>query len=82
MFKFQAQDSDLEYFFFQICRFEKRISLSENKPPLTRGTGSFDVNGPLPITVNNSISTRIIKMFLVLGMYNFDLLINTEFREF
>ena len=30
-FKFQAQDSFLEYFF---GRFEKRISLSEKKPPL------------------------------------------------
>ena len=28
------QDSDLEWFFFEIWRFEKRISLSEKKPPL------------------------------------------------
>ena len=30
-FKFQAQDSDLEYLFW---RFEKRIALSEKKLPL------------------------------------------------
>ena len=34
-FKFQAQDSFLEYFFGQIGRFEKRISLYEKKAPLT-----------------------------------------------
>ena len=28
-FKFKVQDSDLEYFFLEIWRFEKRISLSE-----------------------------------------------------
>ena len=33
-FKFQVQDSDLEYFILEIWRFEKRISLSEKKPPL------------------------------------------------
>ena len=31
-FKFQVQDSFLEY--LEILRFEKRIALSENKPPL------------------------------------------------
>ena len=31
LFKFQAQDSDLEYFFW---RFEKRITLTEKKTPL------------------------------------------------
>ena len=31
-FKFQVQDSDLEYFF---RRFEKHSGLSEKKPPLT-----------------------------------------------
>ena len=30
-FKFQVQDSDLEYF---LGRFEKHIALSEKKPPL------------------------------------------------
>ena len=35
-FKFQAQDSFLEYFFFEIWRSEKRIALSEKKPPLSR----------------------------------------------
>ena len=35
LFKFQAQNSDLEYIiFFKIWRFEKRISLSEKEPPL------------------------------------------------
>ena len=34
-FKFQAQDSFLEYFFGEIGRFEKQIALSEKKPPLT-----------------------------------------------
>ena len=33
-FKFQVQDSFLEYFFWEIWRFEKRIALSEKKPPL------------------------------------------------
>ena len=33
-FKFQAQDSFWEYFFWEIGRFEKRISLSEKKAPL------------------------------------------------
>ena len=33
-FKFQVQDSFLEYFFLEIWRFEKRIALSEKKPPL------------------------------------------------
>ena len=32
-FKFQVQDSDLEYLFWQ-C--EKHIALSEKKPPLAR----------------------------------------------
>ena len=32
-FRFQAQDSFLEYFFEN--GFEKRIALSEKKPPLT-----------------------------------------------
>ena len=32
--KFQSQDSFLEYFFFEIWRFEKRIPLSEKQPPL------------------------------------------------
>ena len=35
-FKFQAQDTFLEYFFFDIGRFEKRIALSEKKPPFDR----------------------------------------------
>ena len=34
LFKFKAQDSFLEYFFWEIGRFEKRISLSEKKPSL------------------------------------------------
>ena len=33
-FKFQAQDSFLEYFFLEIWRSKKRIALSEKKPPL------------------------------------------------
>ena len=33
-FKFQVQDSDLEFIFFEIWRFKKRITLSEKKPPL------------------------------------------------
>ena len=32
--KFQVQDSLLEYFWGEIGRFEKRIALSEKKPPL------------------------------------------------
>ena len=33
-FEFQVQDSFLEFFFLEIRRFEKRITLSEKKPPL------------------------------------------------
>ena len=33
-FKFQVQDSFLEYFFFEIWRSKKQIALSEKKPPL------------------------------------------------
>ena len=33
-FEFEVQDSLLEYFFLEIGRFEKRIALSEKKPPL------------------------------------------------
>ena len=39
-FKFQVQDSFLEYFFFEIWRSKKRIALSGKKTPLgARGTG-------------------------------------------
>ena len=33
-FKFQVQDSFLEYFFFEIWRSKKQNALSEKKPPL------------------------------------------------
>ena len=33
-FIFQVQDSSMEYFFVEIGRFEKQITLSEKKPPL------------------------------------------------
>ena len=33
-FKFQVEDSFLEFFFFEILRFEKRITLFEKKTPL------------------------------------------------
>ena len=33
-FKFQVQDSDLEYLFLEILIFEKRIAFSDKKPPL------------------------------------------------
>ena len=39
-FKFQVQDSFLEYLFLEIWRFEKRIALSEKKAPLG-GSGSY-----------------------------------------
>ena len=35
-FKFQVQDSDLEYFVLEIWRFDKLIELSEKKPPLSK----------------------------------------------
>ena len=35
IFKFQAQDSFLEYFFSGDLEIEKHIALSEKKPPLT-----------------------------------------------
>ena len=40
-FKFQAQDSFWEYFFFEIWRLQKRIPLSGKKPPL-----GFQIRGP------------------------------------
>jgi hypothetical protein len=39
--KFKIQDSFLEYFFFEIGRFEKRIALSEEKPPLGHDLMAF-----------------------------------------
>ena len=36
-FKFQVQDSFLEYFFLEIWRFEKRIALSEKKTTFNMG---------------------------------------------
>ena len=35
-FEFQVQASFLEYCFLEIGRFEKRIALSEKKPPLSK----------------------------------------------
>ena len=35
-FEFQVQDSFLKYIFLEIGRFEKRIALSEKKPPLSQ----------------------------------------------
>ena len=40
-FKFQPQDSFLEYFFWEIGRFEKRISLSEKGRHGNRETSTF-----------------------------------------
>ena len=37
-FKFQAQNSDLEYLFW---RFEKRAALSEKNPPLVSVAGTI-----------------------------------------
>ena len=44
-FKFQVQDSILEYFFWEIWRFEKRITLAEKKPPLIGplADGQFEI---------------------------------------
>ena len=42
-FKFQVQDSFLEYFFFQIWRSKKRIALSEKKPPLIETVPVFQM---------------------------------------
>ena len=50
-FKFQVQDSFLEYFFFEIWRSIKRIALSEKKPPSIR----FDnVTGQLKVMNKNN----------------------------
>ena len=40
-FKFQAQDSFLELFFWEIGRFEKRISLSKKKAPLVKACSEY-----------------------------------------
>ena len=45
-FKFQVQDSFLEYFLGEIWRFEKRVPFSEKKPPL-----------PTPSTTLNKMQT-------------------------
>ena len=42
-FKFQVQDSFLEYLFWEIWRFKKRIALSEKKPPLRNANSSWDL---------------------------------------
>ena len=62
-FKFQAQDSFLEYSFFEIWRSEKRIALSEKKPPLgkisklSKTAICFDANFGA-ISLVNSTSPR------------------------
>ena len=40
-FEFQLQNSFLEYFFLETGRFEKRIALSEKKPPLVQNIFSI-----------------------------------------
>ena len=43
-FKFQVQDSFLEYFFFEIWRSKTRIALSGKKPPLEVREPARDYN--------------------------------------
>ena len=55
-FKFHAQDSLLEYFFLEIWRFEKRITLSEKKPPLEQfflTVGQNNFGNKIPFFVSN-----------------------------
>ena len=40
--KFKVQDSDLEYISLEIGRFEKKITLSEKKPPLSVDLKTID----------------------------------------
>ena len=45
-FKFQAQDSFLEYF-FEIWRSKKHIALSDKKPPLVSLRGLQNISNPV-----------------------------------
>ena len=70
-FKFQAQDSFLEYFFGEIGRLEKRISLSEKKALL----------------VNVKWSVKILSIFVVFlenmnfNMFQSERLVPNEFEN-
>ena len=44
VFKFQAQDSFLEYFSLEIWRFEKHIALSEKEPPLSTDHANIETD--------------------------------------
>ena len=46
-FKFQVQDSFLEYFFLEIWRSKQRIALSEKKAPLVIGGDNL----PSPVRI-------------------------------
>ena len=58
-FKFQVQDSFLEYIFLEIWRFEKRITLSE-KSHLQGAFGKivFNFNQPNPVTFKPRRSSK------------------------
>ena len=65
-FKFQVQDSFLEYFFLENLRFEKHVALSEKKN--TFSTARFDENFVCKLL----ICTRIkIKTREIVGVWKF-----------
>ena len=64
-FKFQVQDSFLEYFFFEIWRSEKRIALSEKKSPLAYPPHLYQVVFERPIT---EMHTTIVKKTIIIAL--------------
>ena len=62
-----AQDSFLVYFFLEIWRFEKRIALSEKKPPLS------NIYAPPPpqfLGYNNSVLALVLSYHFLLPKSN------------
>ena len=65
-FKFQVQDTFLEYLFLEIWRFEKRIALSGKKPPLIRLLMSRKIRLQLILTLLTKIWTGKDSLFVSL----------------
>ena len=70
VFRFQAQDSFLEYFLGVIGRFEKRISLSEKKPPLAIEKREAKLNATTMTLFNSSFEWQCEKNDFYLRVQN------------
>ena len=63
-FKFQVQDSFLEYFFFEIWRSKKRMALSVKKPPLaSQSVGQFCLDREKKVQIFTTSTSCQITMF-------------------